>query len=145
MFAGDADFGGDLIARNIQRGRDHGIPGFCCYYQLYVDSNFDCGDGWNDRYDDISQDSWNLLRDIYDRPSDIDLFTGGLAQEPNNGGLTGQVFQAMKCEFLLYLVNTRTIMGATSIFAAVFYHFFKQSQTELAALSIFQMQNFKKK
>jgi len=96
LFAGDADFGGDLIARNIQRGRDHGIPGFCCYYQLYVDSNFDCDDGWNDRYDDISQDNWSLLRDIYDRPSDIDLFTGGLAQEPNNGGLTGRVFQQMK-------------------------------------------------
>merc|ERR1712156_1250090 len=96
LFAGDADFGGDLIARNIQRGRDHGIPGFCCYYQLYVDSDFDCDEGWNDRYDDISQDNWSLLRDIYDRPSDIDLFTGGLAQEPNNGALTGVVFQQMK-------------------------------------------------
>merc|ERR1712241_1115059 len=96
LFAAGADFGGDLIARNIQRGRDHGIPGFCCYYQLFVDSNFNCNDGWNDRYDDISQDNWSLLRDIYDRPSDIDLFTGGLAQEPNNGGLTGRVFQQMK-------------------------------------------------
>ena len=116
MFAGDADFGGDLIARNIQRGRDHGIPGFCCYYQLYVDSNFDCDDGWNDRYDDISQDNWSLLRDIYDRPSDIDLFTGGLAQEPNNGGLTGRVFQQMKCEFLPYLGNKKIRMGTTNIF-----------------------------
>ena len=101
LFANGADFGGDLMARNIQRGRDHGIPGFCCYYQLHVDSNFDCDKGWNDKYEGISQDNWNLLRTIHARPSDIDLWTGGLAQDPFNGGLTGQVLQQMKCKFLI--------------------------------------------
>jgi len=97
LFAGsDVDFGGDLVARNIQRGRDHGIPGFCCYYNLIVDSSFDCDSGWDKRYDDISQENWELLRTIYDKPSDIDIFTGGLAQDPHNGGLTGQVFQQLK-------------------------------------------------
>ena len=103
LFAAGADFGGDLIARNIQRGRDHGIPGFCCYYQLFVDSNFNCDDGWENRYNDISQANWNLLRTIYDKPSDIDIFTGGLAQEPFNGGLTGEVFQQLKCKFIILL------------------------------------------
>ena len=100
LFADGNDFGGDLLARNIQRGRDHGIPGFCCYYQLYVDENFDCNDGWNRQYDGFSQENWNLLSTIYDRPSDIDIFTGGLGQEPHNGGLTGEVFQEMKCKSL---------------------------------------------
>merc|ERR1712203_1121426 len=90
------DIGGDLVARNIQRGRDHGIPGFCCYYQLHFDSTFDCDLGWEERYEDISQTNWNLLKTIYTHPSDIDLFTGALAQEAFNGGLTGQVFQQMK-------------------------------------------------
>ena len=104
MFAGsDVDFGGDLVARNIQRGRDHGIPGFCCYYNLIVDSSFDCDSGWDKRYDDISQENWELLRTIYDKPSDIDIFTGGLAQEPFNGGLTGEVFQQLKCKFIILL------------------------------------------
>ena len=105
LFASGADFGGDLIARNIQRGRDHGIPGFCCYYQLFVDSNFNCDDGWENRYNDISQANWNLLRTIYDKPSDIDIFTGGLAQGPFNGGLTGQVFLQLKCKFFLLYKN----------------------------------------
>ena len=90
------NFGEDLVARNIQRGRDHGLPGYCCYYNLHVDKNFNCNNGWDKRYNTISQTNWNLLKTIYKTPSDIDVFTGGLAEDPHNGGLTGQVFQKMK-------------------------------------------------
>ena len=38
----DGVFGSDLVTANIQRGRDHGVPSFCCYYKLYHDGNFDC-------------------------------------------------------------------------------------------------------
>lgn len=93
-----SNFGGDLVARNIQRGRDHGLPGFCCYYQMYDDPSHDCNQGWDRRYHRISPENWELLKTLYNKPSDIDLFTGGLAQDPdtNIGGLTGKVFQAMK-------------------------------------------------
>ena len=90
------DFGGDLVARNIQRGRDHGLPGFCCYYKLYQDQSFNCTEGWSERYEGFSIDDWTLLQSIYDNPSDIDLFTGGLTQKPNGDGpLTGHVFDRM--------------------------------------------------
>ena len=89
------DFGGDLVARNIQRGRDHGLPGFCCYYKLYDDKNFDCKSGWSKRYNGFSPENWALLQTIYKNPSDIDLFTGGLTQEPQNNGLLGNVFNRM--------------------------------------------------
>ena len=94
------DFGGDLAALNIQRGRDHGLPGFCCYYKLYDDANFDCTKGWSERYNGFSLKNWDLLQTIYDSPSDIDLFTGGLTQEPNDPsapspGLLGKVFNRM--------------------------------------------------
>ena len=97
-----ANFGTDLAARNIQRGRDHGLPGFCCYYKLYDDKNHDCSNGWNDRYHDISNENWNLLQTIYEHPNDIDLFTGALAQDSHNGGLTGKVFLTMKSTYLKY-------------------------------------------
>ena len=99
------NFGEDLVARNIQRGRDHGLPGYCCYYNLHVDKNFNCNNGWDKRYNGISQTNWNLLKTIYKNPSDIDVFTGGLAQDPHNGGLTGQVFQKMKRKILILSTN----------------------------------------
>ena len=47
LFANVLGHGNDLVARNIQRGRDHGLPGFCCYYKRHVDSSFDCSGGWD--------------------------------------------------------------------------------------------------
>ena len=89
------NFGGDLVARNLQRGRDHGLPGFCCYYKVYEDENFDCTNGWSERYNGFSLENWALLQSIYEKPSDIDVFTGGLAQEAQDDSLIGNVFNQM--------------------------------------------------
>ena len=82
-------------------GRDHGFPGFCCYYKLHQDPNFDCNSGWDKKYDGFSDNDWTQLQSVYAKPSDIDLFTGGLMQKPFNGGLTGKVFNEMKGNFEL--------------------------------------------
>ena len=77
----------------IKRGRDHGLPGFCCYYALYQDPKIDCSDlDWSKRYEGISPFNWDQLQSIYEKPGDIDLFTGGLAQDVVDGCLTGKVF-----------------------------------------------------
>ena len=89
------EFGQDLVARNIQRGRDHGLPGFCCYYKVYEDENFDCTNGWSEMYNGFSLENWALLQSIYEKPSDIDLFTGGLTQEAQDDSLIGNVFNQM--------------------------------------------------
>ena len=86
---------------HTNQGRDHGFPGFCCYYKLHQDPNFDCNSGWDKKYDDFSDSDWTELQSVYDKPSDIDLFTGGLMQKPFNGGLTGKVFNEMKGNFEL--------------------------------------------
>merc|ERR1719219_444341 len=91
-----SSFGTDLAARNIQRGRDHGLPGFCCYYKLYHDGNVDCNDGWSKKYKGFSTDIWTQLQSIYTKPSDIDLFTGGLAQDPYNGSQSIQTDQGWR-------------------------------------------------
>ena len=44
----------------------------------------------------ISQANWDLLQTIYAHPHHIDLFVGGLAEDPVSDGLTGPVFNAIK-------------------------------------------------
>ena len=85
-------------------GRDHGLPGFCCYYKKYQDDGIDCSRGWENKYNDFTEDSWNQLKEIYANPNDIDLFTGGLGQSPFNGGLTGRVFNEMKGKVIILFV-----------------------------------------
>ena len=94
-----ADFGGDLVARNLHRGRDHGLPSYVAFYDHYfgkptkTEEDMDC---WGHKPSTISQEKWDLLKTIYQHPHHIDLFVGGLAETPVSGGLTGPVFNAMK-------------------------------------------------
>ena len=85
----------DLAARNIHRGRDHGLPGFCCYYRKFQDPDFDCKSGWETKYEGMSNDIWTKMQEVYDHPSDIDLFTGGIAQQAKDQSQLGKVFKAM--------------------------------------------------
>lgn len=111
LFANKGRFpGGDLIARNIQRGRDHGLPG-------YNDWRETCGMtkscGWDDRPEEISSDSWEALKALYASPNDIDLFTAGIAEAAHDGGIIGRTFnciqarqfQAMKAGDRFFFTN----------------------------------------
>ena len=84
--------GDDLGARNIQRGRDHGIPGYNDYRDL-------CGMpkvcDWETVPDEIKASDWEKLSEIYDHPSDIDLFTAGMAEIPHGGGIVGRTFECI--------------------------------------------------
>ena len=67
---------GDLIARNIQRARDHGIPGYDGLRQA-------CGMKALSRSapPEIDDAIWaRLMRTYKNDPSQIDGFTGGLAE-----------------------------------------------------------------
>ena len=88
------DFGGDLVARNLQRGRDHGLPGYNMYRRY-------CGlkslSSFSGRHPpEISKDNWRILGELYKTPDDIDLFVGGLAEHRYNDGLTGPTFNCIK-------------------------------------------------
>jgi len=82
-------FGEDLVTRNIQRGRDHSIQPWLSYRNW-------CGcstpDDWNVRPAEIDAIKWATLKTLYERVSDIDLFTGGLAETPVPGGTVGRTF-----------------------------------------------------
>ena len=84
--------GEDLVARNIQRGRDHGIASYSALVQNFAGPKFrrsrilDC---WRGRPSTISPYNWKILRSIYHHPSHIDLFTGSLAETLVPGGMLG--------------------------------------------------------
>ena len=68
---------GDLVARNIQRGRDHGIPGYdklrkACGMTDLIGT---------EKPEEMSEANWKLLMETYNNdPSQIDGFTAGLAE-----------------------------------------------------------------
>jgi peroxidase len=80
-------FGQDLIARNIARGRDHGIPSFAKFYSKVgpesdPHSSFKC---WSELPETFDQPTWDLLKKVYIHPKDIDLFVGGLLEKNSVG------------------------------------------------------------
>jgi len=87
--------GQDLSARNIQRGRDHGIPGYIKYRKL-------CGlsvpSNWNDRPKDISEVNWENLKLAYDDVADIDAFSGGVSEDSVVNGVVGETFACILAE-----------------------------------------------
>ena len=87
--------GSDLIARNIQRGRDHGLPTYNDFRE-YCDLSRACS--WDEKPEEINEEHWEALQRIYDDPTDIDLFAGGLAENPFMGGVVGATFNCLITE-----------------------------------------------
>ena len=89
------NFGGDLVARNIQRGRDHGLAGYGAWREF---CGLDDLDGWDNRPEEILEENWTELRGIYEEfggPEDMDLFTAGLAEKPDQGAIMGKTFACL--------------------------------------------------
>ncbi|CAH1796651.1 unnamed protein product [Owenia fusiformis] len=82
--------GTDLVSLNIQRGRDHGLPGYNEYRSI-------CGlkkaTSFNDLATDIpSQDTRNKLETLYGNVDNIDIFAGGVIEKNVVGGSVGPTF-----------------------------------------------------
>ena len=96
LFKEDKPYGKDLIALNIQRGRDHGIPSYSEFYKLLGpqdDPNKDMND-WSKRPYSFSADNWEQFKTVYKHPHDIELFSGGMLENKDHQeGLLGTVFK----------------------------------------------------
>ena len=93
LFQGrNKSFGMDLVALNIQRGRDHGLAGYNEFREL-------CGLGRASRFSQMSDlipaVIVERLQLIYQHVDDVDLFIGGLSESPVAGGLVGPTFQCL--------------------------------------------------
>jgi len=86
LFGAPGEGGFDLASLNIQRGRDHGVPG-------YNDARQALGLPRVESFADISSDQeiQRRLASVYDSVDDIDLWIGGLAEDQLPGAMVGQL------------------------------------------------------
>lgn len=73
----------DLLALNIQRGRDHNLPSYVAARELH---------GLTRGLEDIAEKTRSHLLEIYGDPEKIDAYIGGLAEEKTRGSLLGPLF-----------------------------------------------------
>ena len=86
-----SDEGGDLFAINIQRGREHGIGDYLSVRRW-------CRDNGYDEPVTFMPGMQSMLETEYDHVNDIDLYVGGLAEEPLPGGVVGPTFGCILAE-----------------------------------------------
>lgn len=80
---------GDLPAINCQRGRDHGLPGYTKYREAL-------GLGevtqFSDLLDTFSPKQIAKFKLVYKNVKDIDIFMGGITENPTSRSRLGSVF-----------------------------------------------------
>lgn len=81
----------DLAALNIQRGRDHGLPGYNrwrSYCNLTTPNSIE---GLEEHISNAT--IRRKIQEVYgDNPDDIDLWVGGLLEDPLPGSQLGPTF-----------------------------------------------------
>jgi len=86
------DFGMDLVALNIQRGRDHGLPGYNSFREV-------CGLGRVNSFDLLADlipvKIVERLKLLYAHVDDIDLFVGGISETAEAESLLGPTFRCI--------------------------------------------------
>ncbi|XP_077526337.1 salivary peroxidase/catechol oxidase-like isoform X2 [Haemaphysalis longicornis] len=94
------DFGLDLMALNVQRGRDHGLA-------PYVAWRRHCGLQDVRSFQELEQfvgpAASKTLGQLYASVDDMDLFPGGLAEKPVLGGVVGPTFACLIAEQFMRL------------------------------------------
>ncbi|XP_068205835.1 lactoperoxidase-like isoform X2 [Palaemon carinicauda] len=91
LFKGKGKFGLDLVALNIQRGRDHGLPGYAQWKEL-------CGgevSNFSDLLSVMDEHIVDTLQEVYSALEDVDLFIGGISENPFLDGLLGPTFSCI--------------------------------------------------
>ncbi|CAG0918619.1 unnamed protein product [Notodromas monacha] len=89
LFKAKKSFGLDLMALNIQRGRDHGLP---TYNTVRAACGLPKAKTFDDLAPDVPYDAIQRLKSVYASVADIDLFVGGLVELPVLSGIVGQTF-----------------------------------------------------
>ncbi|CAH0385310.1 unnamed protein product [Bemisia tabaci] len=89
LFQGNQRFGLDLVAFNIQRGRDHGLQPYNQWREV-------CGlrrlRNWNDAESVMDSQTIGRLANVYGSIDDVDLYIGAVSENPLPGAILGPTF-----------------------------------------------------
>nr|UCK81635.1 thyroid peroxidase-like protein [Arenicola marina] len=93
---GDNGPGPDIAALSIQRGRDHGLPGYNAWREF-------CGLPKANRFSDLadtisSQTVRDKLEQLYEDVDDIDLYAGAMSETSVSGGIVGPTFACIQAK-----------------------------------------------
>ena len=94
----DDDSGGlDLPALNIQRARDHGIPGYNRYREICASGSYHAVRDFSELSSDgyLSFDDVRKLQLVYEDVEDIDLFVAGVLETTHSDSLVGPTFKCI--------------------------------------------------
>ena len=89
----ESEHGFDLAALNIQRGRDHGLPGYGAWRRQCNLSHADIFQETNFEIKDATVRK--LLHDLYEDVEYADLWVAGLAEDPIPGAMVGPTFHCI--------------------------------------------------
>lgn len=86
------------MAINIQRGRDHGLAPYIFFRKACgLDTQLKGGlaKRFSDLLTNIDKEQVGRIKRSYDSTFDIDLFVGGISEEPQVGSILGQTFTCL--------------------------------------------------
>lgn len=99
-------FGSDSLALDIQRSRDHGLPGYTKYVKLCSGLEIQ---SWDDLNGLVHDEDLEVFKKTYKTHEDIDLIVGALAEIPRHDATVGLTLSCIigtlnsLCLFLLYI------------------------------------------
>merc|ERR1712223_975462 len=97
---GDGIGGLDLVALNIQRGRDHGLPGYNVYREVV---GLGKAKNWDGLRNNIRPKDIKNLKKVYKHVDDVDLFVGGFLEIPSEDAFIGHTFKVLIVDTFLRL------------------------------------------
>lgn len=93
---GNKTFGGDSLAFDIQRTRDHGLQPYINYIKKCLNIRIT---QWDDLRNIVREDDLHKLRSIYESVQDVDLIVGGLSEIPIENATVGPIISCILSEF----------------------------------------------
>lgn len=86
------DYGKDLASINIQRAREHGIPGYPSWRQHCKLPPIKT---WSSMLTDISNATVKAYYDLYTSPEDVDLWSAGVSERSVEDSVVGPTFNCI--------------------------------------------------